>query len=465
MKRRTLMQLGMGGALAVALGAGSAVGAAERPNIVVIVADDAAYNELGCFGGKNARTPNIDRLAREGLKFNRAYSAMAMCSPFRAELYTGLYPMSNGVTWNHSEMLPGTKSVYDHLSELGYRVGNAGKRHSTPREIEAVEDFPAGDGVRDFMTRDADEPFCLFLCSDFPHPGFTGGDASQFDPEKLVLPPVMHDDEPTREAMTRYLAEVTELDREVGEILQLLEETDQAENTLVLFSSEQGWSLGFGKWSNWNLGVHSALLARWPGRIEPGTETDALVQMADVVPTLIDAAGGDPKAQGLDGSSFLGVLTGEQDEHREYVYTMHNNVPEGKPYPIRSIISRDYHYLWNLTPEASYQNHYDMVVHREWGYAWWPLRKEAAAAGDEHAQALLDKYHNRPEEELYRVANDPFEMENLADDPELAGIKEKLRAELQLWMKAQGDPGASLDSLEVFVPRSGDSEWLRYNYD
>jgi uncharacterized sulfatase len=261
------------------------------------------------------------------------------------------------------------------------------------------------------------------------------------------------------------LAEVTELDREVGEILQLLDETGQAENTLVLFSSEQGWSLGFGKWTNWNLGVHSALLARWPGRIEPGTQTDALVQMADVVPTLIDAAGGDPKAHGLDGSSFLGVLTGEQDEHREYVYTMHNNVPEGKPYPIRSIINRDFHYLWNLTPEASYQNHYDMVVHREWGYAWWPLRKEAAAAGDAHAQALLDKYHNRPAEELYRMANDPFEMENLAGDPELAGVKEQLRAQLQRWMKAQGDPGASLDSIDVFGPRSGDNEWLRYNYD
>jgi N-sulfoglucosamine sulfohydrolase len=373
--------------------------------------------------------------------------------------------MRSGVTWNHSRTLPGTKSVCNYLSDLGYRVGNSGKRHAAPAETEVVKAFPAGDGVRDFMTRDAAEPFCLFLCSENPHASWTTGDATQFDPEKLVLAPVQHDDEQTRQAMTRYLAEVSELDREVGEILGLLEDTGQAGNTLVMFSSEQGWSLGFGKWSNWNLGVHTALLARWPGRIGPGTKTDALVQMADVVPTLIDAAGGAPKAYGLDGSSFLGVLTGKQDAHREYVYCMHNNVPEGKPYPIRSIFSRDFHYLWNLTPEASYQNHYDMVVYKEWGFAWWPLMKEAAASGDARAQALLDKYHHRPAEELYRVATDPFEMENLAGAREYAGVKAELRAELERWMKAQGDPGAALDSIEAYGPRSSDNEWLRYNYD
>ena len=126
MKWHTLIQLGVGAAFAVILGAGAVARAAEQPNIVIIVADDAAYNELGCFGGKNARTPNIDRLAREGLRFNRAYAAMAMCSPFRAELYTGLYPMSNGVTWNHSRMLPGTKKHLRSSDRFGIPRGEFG---------------------------------------------------------------------------------------------------------------------------------------------------------------------------------------------------------------------------------------------------------------------------------------------------------------------------------------------------
>jgi len=448
-KRRDFMKYSLAATLSAATGLGAEKHSAKtrRPNILFILADDCTYNVLGCFGGKDVKTPNIDALARQGMTFTRAYSAMSMCAPFRAELYTGLYPVRNGVAWNHSIAKPGTKSVCHHMKALGYRVGLSGKKHASPASVfpfESPKGFPAGQGIREFMTKDPKEPFCLFLCSNNPHAAWTTGDPSKIDPAKISLAPIQHDDPATRDATRRYLAEVGDLDREVGEMLALLKHTGQVDNTLVMFSSEQGWALGFAKWSNWNLGVHTGMLARWPGHIKPGANTDALVQIADVLPTFIDAAGGDPAAYKLDGRSFLGVLKGKATQHRKYVYGIHNNVPEGRPYPIRSIRDGEFHYIINLTPDQAYHEKHVMIAKSR--LAWWPALEAAAAKGDKSAKSLMARYQHRPAEELYRVDADPYELKDLAASPEFADIKKRLRTELHRWMAAQKDPGAAMDT-------------------
>ncbi len=429
-------------------------GGRNRPNFLFILADDVTYNDLGCFGGKNVKTPNIDRLAREGIKFNRAYCAMSMCAPFRAELYTGLYPVRNGVAWNHSIARPGTKSICHYLRELGYRVGITGKTHVKPSGVfpfDTANGFPAGPGVREYLTKNPDQPFCLFVCSHNAHPPWRAGDVSQIDRDGMTLPPVIHDNPITRKTFAGYLAEIAVLDEEVGEVLKLLEETGRAGNTLVMFSSEQGWDFAFGKWTNWDVGVRSALIARWPGRIEPAAQTDALVQIADIAPTFIAAAGGDPGVHKLDGISFLPVLEGKSDKHRRYVYGLHNNVPEGNPYPIRSIRDDEFHYLVNLRHDQPYHEKHLMTegLARRYDLQWWQALSDAAAQGDTSARRLYDKYHHRPAEELYRVDEDPWEMNNLADEPRYAETKRRLLAELRRWMTEQNDPGAALDDPEV----------------
>ncbi len=436
-------------ALTLALTATIGVGAAEsrqKPNFLFILADDVTYNTLGCYGGRDAKTPNIDRLAAEGMRFTRAYSATAMCAPFRAELYTGLYPVRNGVAWNHSSAKPGTKSVCHYLQEQGYRVGLSGKKHANPAStfpFENVKGFPAGDGVREFMTRDKNQPFCLFICSHNAHAPWTTGNASKFDRDKISLAPVQHDNPKTREVMTRYLAEVEDLDRETGDILKLLETTGRQENTLVMFSSEQGWALGFAKWTNWDLGVHTGFIARRPGMIKAGGVSNALIHMADVLPTFLEAAGAKAKPNQFDGRSFYRLLLGQDQPLRDYVYGVHNNVPEGNPYPIRSIRDKDYHYILNLTPNESYHEKHVMVENSR--LVWWPALKEAEAQNDAKAITLLKKFHKRPAEELYKVDEDVYETINLADNPEYATVKKRLRAELIRWMNEQKDPGAALD--------------------
>jgi len=454
MNRREFMKAGIGGAVAVAASSLTMKAALSakpttqaKPNIVFILADDCTYNVLGCYGGKTVKTPNIDRLAAEGLTLNRAYAAMAMCAPFRAELYTGLYPARNGVTWNHSATRPGTKSVSQYLEGLGYRVGLTGKRHFTGA-TNMLKGFPVGEKVRNFVKADPNQPFCLFVCSKNPHAPWSTGDASQFDAGKIELPPAVHDNPRTREAMTRYLAEVGDLDREVGEVLKMLADTGLTEDTLVMFSSEQGWAFGFAKWTNWNLGIHTAMIARWPGRIKPGTRTDAMVQIADVTPTFIELAGGDPARYNLDGSSFVKVLTGEARTHRKYIYGMHNNVPEGEPYPIRSVRDSKYHYLINLTPDRAYHEKHVMTATSR--LVWWPALEDAAKSGRDSAKAMMARFRNRPAEELYRTDEDPYELNNLAGDPSYAEVKATLRAELKLWMAKQKDPGAALDTRKAY---------------
>ena len=200
--------------------------AADKPNILIILADDCTYNDLPLYGGENARTPNIDKLASEGLTFNKAYVSSSMCQPCRAELYSGLYPMGNGCAWNHSGCRTGITGMRQVLGELGYRVGLAGKTHIRPADVfpfEKVEGFdpscvrnPTIDHdlgpAQKFMERKRDELFCLVIALTEPHVPWVMGDASQYPPKKLKLPPNIADTPRTREDFSKYLAEITYMD-------------------------------------------------------------------------------------------------------------------------------------------------------------------------------------------------------------------------------------------------------------
>ncbi|MBN1853407.1 MAG: sulfatase-like hydrolase/transferase [Pirellulales bacterium] len=437
---------------------------AEKPNFLIILADDCTYNDLPIYGGKNARTPAIDRMATEGLTFHHAYLSEAMCQPCRSELYTGLYPMRNGCAWNHSASRPSIESMPHRLGTLGYRVGLAGKVHVQPDRVYPFEEVVGFDRncvnnptqkhdlnpIRDFMQRDTNQPFCLIVALVEPHVPWVMGDPSRYPPEKIVLPPNIADTPRTRQDFARYLAEITYMDGQVGEILSVLEKSGQADRTLVFFSSEQGAQFPGCKWTNWNTGLHTALIARWPGRIQAGRHTDALAQYADLLPTCIEAAGGGTVLPEFDGKSFLSVLQGKTARHRSYVYGVHNNIPEGPAYPIRSVSDGQYRYIRNLTQNEIYiEKHVmgmsgDGALNNPYWATWvWD------AWNQPRTYHLVKRYLHRPAEELYHTAEDPFELANLAGQPATASIQATLRAELERWMAEQGDPGAPQDTQEA----------------
>ncbi len=440
--------------------------AAARPNFLIVLADDCTHNDLPLYGGRNARTPNLDALAQQGLTFNRAYLGMSMCQPCRAELYTGQYPLRNGCAWNHSASRPGTRSLPQHLSPLGYRTGLAGKVHVLPQDaypFEVVPGFDTSctrnptqphqlDGIREFMTRQPEQPFCLVIALVEPHLPWVMGDASQYPPKSLQLPPNIADTPKTRQDYASYLAEITYMDNQVGQILEVLRASGEERETLVLFSSEQGSQFPGNKWTNWDTGLHTALIARWPGRVPAGGRTDALVQYADVAPTLLDLAGGTSAAAGLalDGASFAAVLQGKSQTHREFVYGAHNNIPEGPAYPIRTITDGTWRYIRNLTPGELYIEKHVMGIQGAGALnnPYWPTWIGTAWDTPE-TYRLVKRYMLRPAEELYHTAADPYEMENLAADPIHADVKARLSAELDRWLAEQGDPGIPQDTHEA----------------
>ncbi|MDR1523793.1 MAG: sulfatase [Tannerella sp.] len=427
--------------------------AAEKPNIVVLIADDLATNELGCYGGQNIATPNIDRIAGEGVRFTNNFASCAMSVPIRASLYTGLYPVRHGSFRNHKNSFPDIQSITACLPATGYRVGRTGKRHTLPHRVYEFEEVPGFEtdcvypsanyttaGIKEFITG-SDQSYCLFVCSTNPHVPWTEGDRSKIDADKIILPPNLVDNRETRQLYRNFLAEIGALDEQVGAVLKTLEETGQLDNTLVMFLGEQGPQFPFGKWTCYYSGQHSALVARYPKKIKAGTVIGAIVQYEDVMPTLLEFAGGAP-IEGIDGRSYLPVLFGEKQEHRQWAYGIHNNIPEGTSYSIRSIQDKRYKLIINLTPEVPYfEKHMMNVNDREQVWASWT----ESAKTNRIAKETVDRFTNRPAIEFYDLETDPWELKNLAGDAQYKNKIAEMKAELEKWMKQQGDKGAELD--------------------
>lgn len=429
----------------------------KQPNILLIMGDDCTFSDLSLYGGTNVKTPNIDKLAAEGLTFNKAYLSEAMCAPSRAELLTGFYPMTNGVTFNHSATRSSIKGVAQYLRPLGYRVGLSGKSHLKPESVYQFEDIKGitksaisevsefeTTEIEKFINRDKKKPFFLMTAFTSPHVPWTVGDPSHFNPKEIKLPPHMADTEDTREDFCKYLAEIEVLDKHVGKVLALLEKSGVADNTIVIFTSEQGAQMPGVKWTNWDVGVHTGFVMKWPNKIKQGQRTDALIQYCDVLPTLLDIVSKDNK-ETFDGKSFLKVLNNKTDKHRDFVYFMHNNIPEGPSYPIRAVSNGTYTYIRNLAPENIYIEKHVMGTLR-W-HKYWPSWVYEADT-NEQANFLLNRYQKRPKEELYHLPTDPENFKNLIGKKELRKIKKQLSEKLDLWMEKQQDPGATLDQQE-----------------
>ena len=218
--------------------------------------------------------------------------------------------------------------------------------------------------------------------------------------------------------------------------MDLLEKHKLADNTMVMVVSEQGNSFPFAKWTCYEAGLGSIMVTRWPGKIKPGSVSDALIEYIDVTPTFIEAADGTP-GDVLEGKSMLGVLLGKTDTHKQYTYGIMttrgiNNGSES--YPIRSVRNLRYRLIWNLQPELTFQNACSNSMA-------FKSMLEAAAAGDEQAKKYTHRYQHRPEFELYDVIADPHNIHNLADDPKYKTTVEGLKNKLDAWMAQQGDLG------------------------
>ena len=438
---------------------GLAATADSRPNIVLFLSDDHTAGDCGAYGNSEVRTPNIDRLAREGVLFRRAFAASPTCMPSRAALFTGLMPLRNGAHANNlrgqSQCREDIRSLPHYLKPLGYRVAQAGKTHFGPKSVfpfERVADSEMPEpgfennrmlhidlnvaAVEKWLAAAGNEqPFCLIVCDHSPHVIWPA--KPTYNPEEISVPPNQIDTPATRQSRVRYYTDISRMDANLGRVLAAVETNGFAENTIVIYSTDQGAQWPFAKWNLYDSGLQVPFIVRWPGKTRAGDKSDAMISLVDVLPTFIELAGG-KSPETLDGTSFLPLLEGRTKVHREAIFATHSQDGSMNVCPMRCVRTDRFKYILNLAPQNEYTTHIDKAKDHDGGREYWSTWEQAAEK-DSRSAATLKRYHWRPREELYDVLLDPYEVHNLAGDPAYAAIKVELADRLAAWRKTQDD--------------------------
>lgn len=439
---------------------------APRPNVLVVMTDDHSVPHVGCYGNKDIITPNFDKLAAEGMRFDRMYVTCPQCVPSRASYFTGRSPVAIGMSRFSAPLPREVKTYPEHLKAAGYYTGVCGRTYhmdgaaTSPESKEVLQKyhlqtFPdrldyvrssnqgkAFAEMQEFLdqAKAAAKPWYLQLCFNDPHRPLDRNEYSaRYDPAKLTLPAHYPDTPGVRDDFARYYGEITRADELFGKILAELERRGYAQNTIVAFMGDNGCSQFRGKGTLYEYGVHVPMIIRWPGAVKAGSTTDQLISGEDLAPTILEAAGVAVPPE-MTGKSFLKVLRGEPAEGRTYVFAERGAHGSGLP-----------------TNSAAFDigrlvegKRYKLIYNAEWQIPYWPVD----FAGDEFWKDLVKQNQEgkltsqmsqlyfsptRPMFELYDLEKDPNEFTNLAGRPEVAAVEKELKAAMQEWMILQHD--------------------------
>jgi arylsulfatase A-like enzyme len=432
-----------------------------RPNILWLIAEDFGPH-LGCYGTKEVWTPNLDKLAADGVRYTRAFTTAPVCSPSRSAFMTGMYQTAIGAHNHRSHRddgykLPdGVRVLTDWLRDAGYFTANL-------RELSKEFGFK-GTGKTDWnftyegKPYDSDkwddlkshQPFYAQINFHETHRKFNG--EKRADPAKVVIPPYYPDHPVTREDWAKYLDAASELDRKVGLILKQLETDGLANNTIVIFFGDNGQAHVRGKQFCYESGLNVPLIIRWPKGVpapknfKAGTVDSQLHDSIDWSATTL-ALAGVPKPPKMQGRVFLGD---KAEPPREYSFGARDRCDE-TVFRFRTVRDARYRYIRNFTPDRPFLQ---PNAYKERQYPVWNLLKELHAQSKlTSAQAVLCA-PTMPPEELYDLESDPYEIKNLANSPGHADVLKRLRAALDQWIADTRDAGAVMEPPEV-VARQG----------
>lgn len=429
----------------------------ERPNILFLIADDWSYGHAGIYGDRVVKTPNIDAVGKEGAVFYNAFTASPSCTPARAAILTGRFPheLEAGASlWGY---LPKKYENYSTiLEQAGYHVGLTGKGWG-PGNFQAggYEHNPAGKPYRDFRLfmdeKPAGKPFSFWFGSQNPHrpyePG--SGEASGMNAGQVSVPGWLPDTPEVRRDILDYYLEVEHFDRQVGEIIALLREKGEYENTLIIITSDNGMPFPGAKATLYDPGTKIPLIISMTGTIEP-MEVRQFVSLTDLAPTILELAG-EKLPQEITGSTLWPLLKKEKAEGRTMVFferERHANVRSGElGYPSRGVRTGDFLYIRNYEtdrwpagdPELyhSVGPYGDVDGSPSKDYLMNHGRRQDIAPFFRHA------FSKRPHEELYDLTSDPAQMNNVVDVRKYRKVVLQLRAQLTEWQRETDDPRAA----------------------
>lgn len=402
-----------------------------KPNFIVFIADDAAWNDCGPYGNNTIKTPNINKLAEEGIVFDNAYLTTSSCSPSRCSILTGRYPHSTGAPELHMP-LPANQTLFaGELQKVGYYTVVAGKYHIGPKRAEFDSIYGGGPSgcenwVKALRERPKDKPFFLWLAALDPHRNYSPNTiADPHDPEDVVVPPFLPDADSTRKDLALYYDEISRLDSYLGEVMQELKSQGIDENTLVIYMTDNGRPFPRCKTRMYDSGIKTPFIVRWPAEIEK-SRTDALISSIDIAPTFCELAGANVP-NSFQGVSFVPVLQDPNAETRTYIVGEHN----WHDYQAheRAIRNHRFLYIRNAFPQFNASPPADAVASLT--YQEMIAMKEKGELGENQLDCFIAP---RPAEELYDVRNDPLQFNNLAENADYKTGLDEMRRLLDNWV-------------------------------
>ncbi|WP_080057850.1 sulfatase family protein [Spirosoma aerolatum] len=457
--------------------------ATRRPNIVLIVSDDHGREAVGCYGNTSIRTPHIDQLATDGVRFSNAFCTTASCSPSRSVLLTGIHNHANGMYGlehqaHHFSSFDTVRSLPVWLAQAGYRTARIGKLHVAPEPVYRFQRIlgtgkvndPASIGrspvemaraCYDFMAQESDKPFFLYFATDDPHrsntiapdgsPIFDGTKPNVFgnrpggypqvgdhfyQPREVSVPAYLPDNRACRMELAQYYEAISRLDQGVGRLVDYLKETGQYDNTLIVYLSDNGAPFPGAKTNLYEPGMRLPCIVKLPSQRKRGFVQDAMVSWVDVTPTLLDFAGVDLSRIATHGRSFRSIVEQESVTGWDEVYASHSLHEITMYYPMRVLRERRYKLIFNVAHELPYPMALDLYR----SYTWQEGLKKGVKV---YGKRTVDAYLHRPRFELYDLQTDPDEIHNLAANPKYGEVRQRMQTKLKQFQKQTHDPWLS----------------------
>jgi len=458
---------------AAALAAGSLAGsscqsaAGPRPNILWMIGEDFSP-DLGCYGNRLVQTPNIDRLAAQGVLYSNVFVTAPVCSASRSALATGMYQTSIGAHNHRSHRddgyrLPGGVRLFtEYLREAGYHTSNlqGGELEGTGKTDFNFNVEKPFDGA-DWSERQQGQLFYAQINFSETHRAFERFPDRPIDPGSVQLPPYYPDHPAVRLDWALYLETAQHLDRKVGRVLDRLEAEGLAEDTVVFFFGDHGRPMPRGKQFLYEGGIHIPLIARIPEKYRPegfvaGSSNDDLISSIDITATTLWLAGSQLPPI-LEGRPFLGP----DAQRRDHIVCARDRCDETVD-RIRAVRTKQHKYIRNYYPERAYTQ---QNIYKDTSYPPLQVMRQLHAEGKLTVAQAPFLSNKRPEEELYDLEADPYEISNLAGSPEQQQTMERLRGLLDGWMQLTGDQGATPEQAlpEEFKYRTQVEGWSTSN--
>ena len=414
----------------------------EKPNIIVFIADDVSWDDIGVYGNDQVVTPNIDNLAKNGLIFNNAYLTTSSCSPSRNSILTGRYPHNTGAAELHTEPPLDMTSFPEILKDKGYYTLQAGKFHMgeyAKRGFHEVHDNKQINGlggedywVEGLKERPKSKPFFMWYASYDAHRTWGENEFSgTHNPEKIVVPDYLVNGSLTRLDLANYYDEITRFDHYIGEVVNELKAQGEYENTYIIVMADNGRPFPHSKTRLNDQGVKTPFIVHHPRSIKSNKKSNSLISAVDIASTILDIAGITP-SESFQGNSFLNIINNPELKFRNYVFAEHN-WHDYESYQ-RMVRNEKYLYIKNSRPQFPQEGPLDAINSPT--YIDLKDAEKNKTISKVQAEIFIKP---RPSEELYDLSNDPFQYKNLLEEGDIPQDYELLKKILNQWINDTGD--------------------------